>query len=145
MKFRQSTRIFTGQPDAAPWLTVFFLLIIFLLLAGLVYTPGVRVQLPDAGGLPGTDKPTVAVALAQNGQLFFENQIIEPAQLKKRLRAVAQKSPGSVVLIVRADKAAQHKSVLDLVLLARESGINEVLVATLPRPFEPTKPGPGTK
>jgi len=145
MKFPQSTRIFTGRLDPAPWLTVFFLLIIFLLLAGLVYTPGVRVQLPDAVGLPGTDKPTVAVALAQNGQLFFENQLIEPAQLKKRLQTVAQKSPESVVLIIRADKAARHESVLDLVLLARDIGITEVLVATLPRPFEPTKPAPSTR
>ncbi len=139
MKFQRNTRIFTGQLDPAAWLAVFILLIIFLLLVGLVYTPGVQVQIPNATDLPGTDKPTVAVTLDQNGQLYFENQLIEPPQLRKRLQAVAQKSAESVVLVIRADKAAQHESVLNLVLLARESGINDVLLAVLPRPFEPVQ------
>ena len=45
------------------FVTVFFLLALFLILASLVYTPGVRVELPVASDLPGTDKPTVKVAL----------------------------------------------------------------------------------
>ncbi|MCS7337220.1 MAG: biopolymer transporter ExbD [Verrucomicrobiae bacterium] len=137
MRFRRTTRVFTGTLDPAPWVAVLFLLVTFLLLAGLVYTPGVRLQLPVAEGLPGTDKPTVAVALDSNGRLYFENQVIERAELKRRLEAVARNAPEPVVLVVRADKAARHEALLELVMLARDSGINEVLLAGLPRPFEP--------
>lgn len=140
MRFPRNTRIFAGQLDPAAWLAVFFLLVIFLLLAGLVYTPGVRVQLPEASGLPGTDKPILAVAVDANGKLYFKNQLVEPQQLKKQLQTITQKSAEQFVLVIRADKAAKHESVLKLVLLARDSGINEVLLATLPRPFEPGKP-----
>ncbi len=142
MKFPRSTRIFAGQLDAAPWASVFFLLVMFQLLAGLIYTPGVRIQLPEVTGLPGTDRPTIAVALDANGRLFFENQLIEPAQLKTRLQQIAQKFTAPVVLVIRADKAASHESVLNLIQLARGAGIAEVLLAGLPRPFEPSRPAP---
>jgi len=77
MKFPRNARIFRGQLDAAPFAAVLFLLVIFLMLGSLVYTPGVPLQLPVANDLPGTDKPTIAVAIDGNGRLFFENQGIE--------------------------------------------------------------------
>ena len=46
MKFPRNAQIFRGQLDAAPFASVFFLLIIFVFLSGLLYSPGIRVQLP---------------------------------------------------------------------------------------------------
>ena len=57
MKFPRNARIFRGRLDVAPFAAVFFLLATFLLLGSLVYTPGVRLELPEADDLPGTDKP----------------------------------------------------------------------------------------
>jgi biopolymer transport protein ExbD len=73
MKFPRNARIFRGQLDAAPFATVFFLLVIFLMLGSLVYTPGVRLNLPTGENLPGTDRPSVAVAMDANGRLYYEN------------------------------------------------------------------------
>ena len=56
MKFPRNARIFRGQLDAAPFAIVFFLLVIFLMLSSLVYTPGVHIELPVADGLTGTEK-----------------------------------------------------------------------------------------
>ena len=42
MKFPRNARIFRGQLDAAPFAAVFFLLVIFMMLGSLVYTPGAR-------------------------------------------------------------------------------------------------------
>ena len=64
MRFPHNTKIFRGQLDAAPFVGVFFLLIIFLLLnSGLVFTTGVRIRLPEGVNLPGTDQPTAVVAV----------------------------------------------------------------------------------
>jgi biopolymer transport protein ExbD len=136
MKFPRNARIFRGQLDAAPFATVFFLLVIFLMLGSLVYTPGVRLQLPVADNLPGTDRPTVAVAIDASGRLYFENQIVEENQLRGRLRQAAKDSAG-LALVVQADKTVSYDKLVRLTLLAREAGIGDAWLATLPRPLAP--------
>jgi len=133
MKFPRNARIFRGQLDAAPFAAVLFLLVIFLMLGSLVYTPGVPLQLPVANDLPGTDKPTIAVAIDGNGRLFFENQGIEENQLRGRLRQAAKQTP-ELTLLVQADKSVTYDMLMRLTLLARDAGISQAWLATLPRP-----------
>ncbi len=137
MKFTRSATIFRGQLDAAPFAAVFFLLVIFMMLGSLVYTPGARLerQLPRAEGLPGTDKPTVSVAIDADGRLYYENQWIEEPELRRRLQAAVRKSTEPLTLMVQADKAVSYEKCLRLALLGREAGISEALLATLPRPY----------
>jgi biopolymer transport protein ExbD len=133
MKFPRNARIFRGQLDAAPFAAVLFLLVIFLMLGSLVYTPGVPLQLPVANDLPGTDKPTIAVAIDGNGRLFFENQGIDENQLRGRLRQAAKESR-ELTLLVIADKSVTYDRLVRLTLLARDAGISQAWLATLPRP-----------
>ena len=141
MKFPRNARIFRGQLDAAPFAAVFFLLVIFLMLGSLVYTPGVRLQLPLANDLPGTDKPSVQVTVDIHGRLYFENQLIEPGLLKERLQKAVQDSAAQLCLIVQADQAVTYDSLVRLTLLARDAGIKEAWLATLPRPMAPPAKG----
>jgi biopolymer transport protein ExbD len=135
MKFPRNARIFRGQLDAAPFAAVFFLLIIFLMLSSRVYTPGVRLRLPVAGDLPGTDKPTVAVAIDAQGRLYYENRLIGVNQLADRLRKAAAESPKALALIVQADQDVRNETLVKLAMLAREAGLAEAWLATLPRPY----------
>jgi len=133
MKFPRNARIFRGQLDAAPFAIVFFLLVIFLLLGSLHYTPGVRVRLPVADDLPGTDKPTISVAIDKNGRLYFENQWIEENELKEQLRQAVAQAREPLALVVEADEAVPNKMLIQLSMLARQAGIAEAWLATLPR------------
>lgn len=142
MKFPRNAKPFRGQLDAAPFAGVFFCLVLFLLLGALLYTPGVRLQLPESTGLPGLDRPTVAVALDARGQLYFENQIIGPEELKVRLAAAVKRSSEPLTLLVEADQAAKYDALVGLTLLARSVGIKEALLATLPRPVEARRMAP---
>ena len=132
MKFPRNAKIFHGQLDVAPFAGVFFLLVLFVLLGALVYTPGVMINLPKAEDLPGTDKPTVAVAVDATGQLYFDNQIITPAALLSRLRSVVRKSPEPLALLVQADKDVNYQTLVHLSTIARDAGITEAFLATLP-------------
>jgi biopolymer transport protein ExbD len=140
MKFARSVRIFRGQLDAAPFAAVFFLLVIFLMLGSLVYTPGIRLQPPAANDLPGLSQPSVSVAIDKNGRLYFENQWIEENELRSRLRAAAKNSTQPLTLLVHADKEATYEMILRLRLLARDAGIPEAFLATLPRPYAESAP-----
>jgi len=137
MKFPRNARISRGQLDAAPFAAVFFLLVMFMMLGSLVYTPGARLQLqlPHADGLMGTDKPTVSVAVDADGRLYYENQLFEETKLQSRLREAASKSAEPLTLVVQADKSVSYETCLRLALLARDAGIAEALLATLPRAY----------
>ena len=142
MRFPRNASIFRGQLDTAPFAAVFFLLVIFMMLGSLVYTPGARLelQLPRADGLPGTDKPSVAVAVDADGRLYYENQWIEENDLRRRLQEVVRKSAEPLTLVVQADKAVSYEMCLRLALLARDAGISEALLATMPRPYAAPPP-----
>ena len=141
MKFPRNARLPRGPFDVAPFAAVFFLLVIFLMLGWLLYTPGVQIEPPSADGLPGTGKPTVAVAVDASGRLYFANQIVSEAQLKNDLRATAKNSREPLTLLIYADKSVTYEQLIRLTLLARDAGIYNALGATLPRVINtPTEP-----
>jgi len=137
MKFPRNSKLLRSPFDLAPFAAVFFLLIIFLMLGALLPTPGLPLQLPVSQGpsdLPGTDQPTVAIAVDASNQLYFANQIIKEKNLAARLReAVAKNPPGPLTLVIHADQAVSYEELVRLTLLARDAGIQNALLATLPR------------
>ena len=124
-----------GHLDAAPFVTVFFLILIFVLLGTLVYTPGVQVKLPLAEDLPGSDKPSVSVAVDLQGRLYFENQLVEPDQFIAQLKKVLAVAPEPLTLIIQADREVSYDTLVQVTQLARQAGIQEALLATMPRIF----------
>ena len=148
MRFPRHARIFRGQLDAAPFAGVFFLVLIFITLnSPLVFTPGVRVELPEADGLPGVANPAAVVVVDRSGQYYLENQVIGEAELLPRLRAAADRARAHgapVTLVVLADKLTPNDHLFRLAELAREAGIRDLLQATRPRlaPAPPAAPPP---
>ena len=142
MKFPRNARLLRSQLDVAPFAVVFFLLVIFIMLESLVYTPGARLvlQLPRAKGEASTDGPTVSVALDADGRLYYQNQWIEENALRDRLQEAARKSPEPLRLVVLADKSVSWDRLLRLSLLAREAGIPEATLATLHGPGAHSSP-----
>ena len=117
----------------APFAAVLFLLVIFLMLGAFLPTSGLPLRLPVANDLPGIDKPTVAVAVDAAGRFYFANQIVAEDKLKSALKTAAQKSHAPLTLVIRADKAVTYDQLIHLALLARDAGIQNALLATLPR------------
>ncbi len=123
----------------APFAAVLFLLVIFLMVGGLLPIPGV--QVPLAKDLPGTDQPTIAIAVDAGGRYYFANQVIAASKLKSALLTAVHKSREPLTLVVHADKAVTYEQLVRLTLLAHEAQIQNVLLATLPgavtTPVEP--------
>ncbi len=138
MKFPRNARMFRGHLDAAPFAGVFFCLVIFVLLASRLYTPGVSmIQLPESQtDLPGVAGPTVAVAMDPKGQLFFQSQIIQAQKLEVRLREEVKKSTEPLTLVVMADKDVTLEKLDHLYDLGKAAGITRFLQARLLRQFD---------
>jgi biopolymer transport protein ExbD len=138
MKFPRNTRLLRNPFDIAPFAAVFFLLVILLMLGTLLPTPGIPLQLPAAENtagkdLPGTDQPSVAVAVGADGRFYFANQIVSQEQLKSNLTDAARKSREPLTLVIHADQTVTYEQLVKLTLLARDAGIQNALLATLPR------------
>jgi biopolymer transport protein ExbD len=135
MKFPRNTRLLRNPFDVAPFAAVFFLLVIFLMVASLLPTPGISTSLqpPTANDLPGTDKPSVSVAVDASGRFYFANQIVSETQLRSNLSAAVKKSREPLTLVIHADKTVTYERLVRLTLLARDAGIQKALLATLPR------------
>ena len=141
MKFPRNAKILRSPFEMAPFAAMFFLLVIFLLLTALLPVQGLRVQLqpPVAGDLPGIDKPTVAMAVDSGGRFYFANQIVtNEMQLSSSLSNAVKNSRAPLTLVIHADKTVTEDQLLHLSLLARNAGITNALLATLPG--MPTRP-----
>src|SRR5215472_5018678 len=137
MRFPRNARIFRGQLDAAPFATVSFLLVIFVMLGTLVYVPGVRVDLPSSDGLvlPGTERPTISVAVTTNA-IFFDNQSVSEDYFSNQLSIATRNSPQALTLVVQADKEVTWGKLFRLAAVAHQAGVSEMQYATLPRVFD---------
>jgi biopolymer transport protein ExbD len=136
MKFPRTAKILGSQSDAAPYAAVFFLLVIFMLVAALLPTPGVGlslVNLPVADNLSGVNQPAISVAIDCSNRFYFANHLIAAAQLKTSLSNAVSRASAPLTLVIQADKTVSYDEVLQLSLLARDAGITNALLATLPR------------
>lgn len=135
MKFPRNIRLLRSPFDVAPFAAVFFLLVIFVLVAALLPVQGLHLQLtpPVADNLPGTDQPTVSVAVSADGRFYFDNQLVSEGQLQSSLADAAKKSPAPLTLVIQADKSVTYDQLVQLTVLARDAGIQNALLATLPR------------
>ena len=149
MKFPRNARIFRGQLDMGPFAGVFFLLVIFLLLASLVSTPGIPIDLPvvSAAELSGVSGPTVEVQVGKYGQIYYENQMVKLDELKRRLRDAAQaaqaaqaglKSPQALTLVLYIDKEAtvEMETTIETLAASPELNIGRVVKAAALRTFD---------
>ena len=133
MKFKRHARQLQSRLDAAPVAAVFFLLVIFMMLGSLAYTPGVLVQLPVADDLPGVEKPIVTVAVDANNRLYFANRLVTEAELIFHLKYALKNSPEPLTLVLQEDKAVTQENHMRLLMVARDVGFRQVQQATLPR------------
>ncbi len=136
MKFPRNARLLRSPFEVAPFAAVLFLLMIFLMLGALVPTPGIPLQLPVGGDLPGIGKPSIAVAVDANGRYFFENQLVSEIELQSRLTTAEKFSRTPLTLVIHADKTVTEEQLIHLTLLAEKSGITNALLATLPDPVK---------
>jgi len=144
VKLPRNVKIFRGQLDAAPFAGVFFLLVILLVLESkLVFSPGVRINLPAVRqALPGANTPTVVVAVDLAGHYYYQSQGISEEKLQKELKAVVQGANEPLTLEILADQSAALEPAFRLMSLAGDIGFQEILCVVRPQPLPKKVEGP---
>lgn len=146
MRYPRQARMFRGKLDGTPYAAVFVLLVMFVVMqSSLVYGPGVKIELPVAGDLPGINGPTLVVVVDRSGQMYYRDQVIKEEDLKASLRTdvLAQKTPAT--LVIQADKSVPNEIIARLGKLASDVGVTRAVLAVRPAVLAPAEAQPSAK
>jgi biopolymer transport protein ExbD len=133
MNFRPGHR---DEPEInlIPFIDVLLVVLIFLMLTT-TYSKfaELQVNLPVADAEQQQTNPKeVIVAVGRDGRYAVNKEVLEGAGVETLTNALARAAQGSreVVLIISADAAATHQSVINVMDAARRAGLVQVTFAT---------------
>ena len=113
--------------DIAPMIDVVFQqLIYFMLTSSFVLAPGIRINLPKAETGQRLSVSNLVITLTKDHVIYWDETAVSLKELKNRLKKVGDKP-----VLIRADRHAYVDKLIELWDLCRDSGHQEVHIATL--------------
>jgi biopolymer transport protein ExbD len=136
MQFRR-TRRDDARIEITPLVDMVFLLLIFFMLSTtFIVSPGIKVNLPQSSAEKVTqEKKEVQVVITEDNKVFVESMLVDMGGLEQRLLGAARQDPQTLV-IIKADAKALHGKVVEVMDLAKQSGLNRMAIATQPKEKE---------
>ena len=134
MNFRPGSR---DEPEInlIPFIDILLVVLIFLMLTT-TYSKFTQLQvsLPTADAQAPRNTPKeIVVAVSSDGRYAVNQQLLDGAgveTLTHALQQSAQGMGGEVVIIISADAAATHQSVINVMDAARRAGLVQISFAT---------------
>ncbi len=105
MRFARQARIFRGTLDPAAVAGVFLLLLIFLLLSSLIYTPGILIDLGSGAQTPPSDS---TIVIKRSGEVVFAGKTNAPGAMEE-FREDLKHSPVAPPYTVQPESGAPAK------------------------------------
>jgi len=108
---------------------VFLLLLFFAITYHFDIASGVRIDLPKVTQ-KATDDETykVTVIVNKSAEIFFMGKKIDQQALEKELQSLV-KEKGYLRVVLQADKDVSHGKVVEIMDVAKNAGINSVIIA----------------
>jgi biopolymer transport protein ExbD len=112
MRFKRRVEIFRGQLELTPLVDVVLLLLIFFVLtSSLIFSPGLKVDLPESAMSTDVQTSDLVVTITEKNEVYFRGKLISPLEgyeeLRDKLRDIKDKvAPGDETprLIINADE-----------------------------------------
>ena len=123
-----------GEINVTPFVDVMLVLLIVFMVTAPLLTVGVPVDLPKTkAGQISADTAPLVVSIQADGQIYLQDNQIDPEALIPRLSAISEANP-SVRIFVRGDKSVAYGEVVQLMGRIQTAGFERVaLVAELPQ------------
>lgn len=130
MRFKRHMELEHGlrQIDITPLIDmVFQLLIFFMLTSSFIIQSGIKVNLPKAVTAEQGREENVIITISRENVLYLDKKVLTNRELKDVLSR-AQKD--NVPVLIMADQYASMGRVVEVWDMARDSGVEEVNIAT---------------
>jgi biopolymer transport protein ExbD len=123
-----------SQINTTPLVDVMLVLLIIFLITIPVVVQNVPLDLPRERNLPTQTKPeNIVIAVDRDGNMFWNQQFVDDAQLLKRLKEIAVQKPQPEVHI-RGDREGRYEFVGRVVYNCQRAGILKIGFITEPPP-----------
>jgi biopolymer transport protein ExbD len=133
MDFRTASR---DEPDInlIPFIDILLVVLIFLVLTT-TYSQftELNINLPQAQANAPKDKTqSVTVAVGRDGRFMVNDKVLPSTQVAALAQAIqaAAGSQTNVIVVINADAAASHQSVIAVMDAARRAGLGQLAFAT---------------
>lgn len=142
MKFNDHNPAEDFRIDLTPLIDVVFnLLIFFMVTTTFVTAAGLDVNLPEASTkAEHRELPDRIVSIGNDGKLAYAGRIIERDALREEFEKLAAVDP-FLPLVIKADKKVEHGRVVEIMDLAKESGLKKLAIATSAKVSMPESAG----
>jgi biopolymer transport protein TolR len=115
-----------SEINVTPLVDVMLVLVVILIITAPLLASSIRLDLPDTDAGQPSDAPRfVTVAVERRGRVFFNDKLVEPAQLAERLAQAAAQSKDTEVQL-RADQDVPYGRVVEIMGAAHKAGLNRI-------------------
>jgi biopolymer transport protein TolR len=130
MAFGRLERTTGPQPmseiNMTPLIDVMLVLLVIFIVTAPLMTSSLKLDLPRSDAASPTQTPAfVAIALNEQGQLFWGEESITQEALAQRLAESAKNNPQTEVQL-RADRKVPYGQVAELIGLAQKAGLTRI-------------------
>ncbi|MFT5434015.1 MAG: biopolymer transport protein ExbD [Myxococcota bacterium] len=116
------------QLSIAPLIDIVFLLLVFFMLTSTFLKPeAIELTLPSTESSDPTDEPPIRIALARDGEVSLNGEVVEFRELRALLLPLLDGNPDLPVGL-SADAAASVQQMLDVVDEVRAAGGHNLAV-----------------
>lgn len=122
-----------SEINMTPLVDVMLVLLIIFIITVPVLTHSVKVDLPRASNQPNQvqTKP-ITISVDQQGQVFWNDQLIDQNALTQQFNQIAQQQPQPEVHI-RGDRKVDYEYVMQVMAQAQRSGVQKLGFITEPK------------
>jgi biopolymer transport protein ExbD len=112
--------------NVTPMVDVMLVLLVIFMVTAPLLTVGVPLDLPKTKAAAITEpKPPVILSLNRMGEVFIDNERIEPGDLEGRLSGLAAEDATRIVY-VRGDKTISYAQLMDALSIVNRAGFAKV-------------------
>ena len=119
--------------NVTPMVDVMLVLLVIFIITAPMFTHALKLELPQAeAAVAPTQDAVVTIGIDAAGQLFWDKDAINAAELEQRLGAAA-KLDNPPELQLRADKNTRYEVVADVMAAAQAKGLTRLGFVTEPK------------
>ena len=130
MKFKKK-REEEPRISIAPLIDIVFLLLIFFMVTShFDIASGVKIDLPLVGKriISEKNEESITLTMDRSGNCYLEGEKIGTDIIRQKLKELV-KDKGLIYLILQADKDVSHGKVVEIMDLAKGSGVRSIIIA----------------
>lgn len=122
-----------AEINMIPLIDVMLVLLVIFIITAPLLTHAVKIELPTAASQANLTRPDpIALSLDGAGQLYWNGERIERAQLTQRMAAAAAVEP-QPELHLRADRTTQYQALAEVMAAAGRAGLTRIGFVSDPR------------